>query len=476
MVPSCYGPAAQYPYETTIAQATSGSIGEIVKTEIPVPRLRSSDCDFSTQGFSFPGLENAYSDGYPEEENTPTITEGALGPKIKLEDFDSNLGSRAQEPACREDQQDGAQKKPSSLKASSDEVSVTAIDVLSRQLNIDIQARLLEYPCGCLASTDDVPPARCPLPSADENKQRVLAALDALLELKITPQKMSFVEELCEFIGMTFCHKYHSWRAKETLRIWCLDACFKSCGATTTPLTKDMLMIQDSMALLRSKLIKNAKTTEVVRYSNDSDTIPNHQDTHRIPPTALYQGLYPITVWPRNLVSPVQRNVRKVSKKPLTPRGLRTGNLYVYRLVGLPGEREHYKIGYTCCVSVWQRVKQWEKRCGHKTEIIYPSTTSEGLKIKHVQRLEQIVHADLKIYQRHEEYCRLCSARRDKKKGRHREWFKTCDYRIKAVIRKWRTWIEQCPYQEINGVWQLKEEYEKQLDSLCATAQDFCNC
>ena len=227
--------------------------------------------------------------------------------------------------------------------------------------------------------------------------------------------------------------------------------------------------------LRRNKSFEKATITEAIRKSIVSNTSNNPQDIYTMPSLPSHRNFYPVTVRARNLVSPARTYIRRISKKHLTPKALKTGYLYVYRLTGLPGERQLYKIGYTC-ISVRQRVQRWEKQCGHKVEITYPRNTSEGLAIKHVHRLEQLVHVDLKIYQRHELNCWKCTERRGGKKRSHREWFRTCEHRIKAVILKWRAWIAQSPYEEINGVWQLKEKYEEQLDGVCTPAQDLCTC
>ena len=472
MIRSDYGQLPQHPSKPINTRTKLGGICKAGNTEILNQSLGRLDCSTPTQPCPFGGLEGAISDEHFEEENARTRAKKASRPNIKLEKFDLNSNVWPSEPVPGAEQQEEQHPRV----GSSEDHFVTAIYFLSRLLNIDIQARLLESPCRCLASTAQVPPARCTTYTGDENKPQVVAALDTVSELKITTEKVSFAEKLDEFIDLTFCGKYHSWRARQTLRLWMwLDVDFEFRRAVPTPRTKDMLSIQENMALQRDMRFEKAKTTEAVPNSNISNTTTNIPDIHSVSSLASCHNSYPVTVRTRNITSPARTYIRRTSKKHLTPTALKTGYLYVYRLVGLPGERQLYKIGYTC-VGVRQRIRRWEEQCGHKAEIIYPSTISEGRAIKHVQRLEQLVHMDLKIYQRHERNCWKCSGRRDGKKRSHREWFRTCEYRIKAVIMKWRAWIEQRPYKDINGVWQLEERCERQLDGLCTPAQDLCNC
>ena len=205
--------AASVPSKPTITQARLGSICKSAKTEIKNQCSGRSECITPTQRCSIGGPEGTFSDEHLEEERIWTRTEKASRSNIKLEKFDININSWPQEPACGAEPQEVHHAQGES----GEEFSVTAIDLLSRLLSIDIQVRLQEFLCRCLASTAQVPPARCTAYTEGENKIRVMAALDTLSELKAAPEKMSFAKKLFEFVDLMFCGKFHSWQVRQTL-------------------------------------------------------------------------------------------------------------------------------------------------------------------------------------------------------------------------------------------------------------------
>ena len=84
-----------------------------------------------------------------------------------------------------------------------------------------------------------------------------------------------------------------------------------------------------------------------------------------------------------------------VIKKPLGPRDLKKGFIYIFWEVGQLGM---VKIGYTD--NRERRLKHWSTCC--KREYAYHKATSDNklAEIPHMSRVEELMHIELKEYQR----------------------------------------------------------------------------
>jgi hypothetical protein len=150
------------------------------------------------------------------------------------------------------------------------------------------------------------------------------------------------------------------------------------------------------------------------------------------------------------------KRILNVMRQPLRGAALKDGYIYVYKL---PHEKGFFKIGYTAR-DVHTRISEWERKCGHKVEIVYPPPEARHTKIRNVLRVEELVHAELESYRYREEGCQGCG-------GNHIEWFATSERHIKAVIAKWTAWIEQGRYYESTYHWILKPQDEDECDRMC---------
>lgn len=130
----------------------------------------------------------------------------------------------------------------------------------------------------------------------------------------------------------------------------------------------------------------------------------------------------------------------------------KAGHIYIY---WFPGNFGHLKIGVTSR-SVEERLREWERRCGHKThrdEVIFD--------VPHVYRVEKIVQAQLRDRRKKEIGCKGC--------GRcHKEWFEVSREVAIAEAKRWSDWMRSNPYEESgNGVWKLKKDEKANLKTLC---------
>ena len=119
------------------------------------------------------------------------------------------------------------------------------------------------------------------------------------------------------------------------------------------------------------------------------------------------------------------------------------------------------KIGCTTR-TVDKRLAEWEYKCKHFAEEQYRSP----FPVKHVARLEKLIHAEFSANRVIEPYCHGC-------KGKHIEWFRGLNLKIVIDrIKVWTDWIMKGPYKERSGPWQLKTGPDFELPEGCTTSED----
>ena len=131
------------------------------------------------------------------------------------------------------------------------------------------------------------------------------------------------------------------------------------------------------------------------------------------------------------------------------------GWIYIYQL---PNEVNTVKIGITQ-VSIEDRLDSWTEQCGHKPQIVYPSTESERVPVPNIYRLEALVQAELAATRLEETGC-SCGVR-------HIEWFEEALAHARKVVVKWSEWMRTDPYQEVQPqYWHLSLHYIPDLAEL----------
>ena len=142
----------------------------------------------------------------------------------------------------------------------------------------------------------------------------------------------------------------------------------------------------------------------------------------------------------------VNEFILKQANEPFTvnydpEKELGEGYLYVYWNEATFGVR---KIGFTT-YQVSDRLRQWEAECKHAAVKQYSSPS----KVRHAERVEQLVHADLLDYRVREPACRTCFKS-------HIEWFRDVDLPyIIGRIEAWSQWASEGPYEKVGGQWCL---------------------
>ena len=151
-----------------------------------------------------------------------------------------------------------------------------------------------------------------------------------------------------------------------------------------------------------------------------------------------------------------ERYVRGAIMKDLISREETEGFIYIY---WFPGNFGHLKIGVTTR-SPEERLREWQKQCGHDPILIYPAAEEDRVMIPHVYRVEKLVHAQLRDVRRKETRCEKCEKC-------HREWFEGPAKVAIATVKRWSAWISDEPYKLQGGVWRLSPIHKKNLNTLC---------
>lgn len=131
----------------------------------------------------------------------------------------------------------------------------------------------------------------------------------------------------------------------------------------------------------------------------------------------------------------VRQAIRKVLEKPLKESELEEKYLYIYWFSGNFG---HVKIGVTD--NVPNRLKSWEEKCKHTAQEHLQHPAGQRKVVKYAERVEQLVHMELKEVRFEEAKCQGCG-------GRHIEWFRTSAEHAAKVIKKYSAWMESNPFE-----------------------------
>ncbi|EXJ85485.1 hypothetical protein A1O1_05849 [Capronia coronata CBS 617.96] len=118
--------------------------------------------------------------------------------------------------------------------------------------------------------------------------------------------------------------------------------------------------------------------------------------------------------------------IRQTLVKPLTPTDMdRSGYIYMF---WHPGNFGYVKIGRAKDVA--SRLREWRSQCKYNLERHLPQEQGLELRVRHLHRIESLIHAELKDYRVYEPYCNAC-------KKQHVEWFKVAERYAIKVILKW---------------------------------------
>lgn len=334
---------------------------------------------------------------------------------------------------------------------------VSALEAFNELIpGCDARQRLQDNPNWCLANKRDG--TKCQSKVAQIKTAQLLSAL-ARLNIFIDQQQC--LDELTAFTKIAVCyHQQHSviWKLKSLLREYQSRSSIQD-SSTSSGLEIEKFQITDqSGSALTSQQTMPNHPSQTVKDLGNSLTVPFISITYWLRQTSAraigylpeYLPYQSPNLYPQSLKEKLQEQ----AKVPLFHGGRRLtsgqelderkdGYIYVYwnrASFGL------VKIGCTTR-DVDQRLVEWEEKCHHLVEEHYRSP----FRIKHVARVEKLLHAEFEEHRVFEPFCHGCG-------GKHIEWFRglNLDLVIKR-IEVWTEWIMKEPYEEHLGSWHLKD-------------------
>ena len=320
--------------------------------------------------------------------------------------------------------------------------------------------RFQDKPHWCLANRKDGSRCRSRMPL--RTKRELTQLLAELAELNKYGNMQECLDKLVAFTLIAVCsHQQDSiiWKLKLLVR-----ACRLKGSTQVISITSDLQTDRDrTVDPPESTLMKHESGLNPARKEERETKTPVIASAIKaLQYLPEYRSYHPSKLSPRS----VREQVVEQAKEPLfirDPRPTRRfqelderkdGYLYVYWNRASFG---FVKIGCTT-IDVDRRLQQWEDKCQHPAEEHYRSS----YRIKHVARVEKLIHTEFGEYRVFEPFCHGCC-------GSHIEWFSGLN--LGLVIKRmeaWTEWIMKEPYEEKLGCWRLKDGLEFELPQICA--------
>lgn len=353
---------------------------------------------------------------------------------------------------------------------------VSALDKFNEIIpRCDAMRRSQDKPNWCLANKQDGSRCRWGMPFRTQNKNTQLLA--ELAELNIYVNTQECLDKLVAFTLIAVCcHQQDSikWKLKSLLQSHILRSSTQVISITSDLQTERSRIVDASGSALTEQesglnLARKEKrriicpvTTSAIRVTYWLREPPS-QALYYLPE---YRPYHPSELYPRSVREWVVDQVKEplfIGNPRITSRfreldEREDGYLYVYWNRVSFG---HVKIGCTT-IDVDRRLQQREDKCRHLAEEHYRSR----FRIKHVARVEKLIHTEFREHRVFEPFCHGCG-------GRHIEWFRGLD--LGLVIKRieaWTEWIMKEPYEEKLGYWRLKDSLEFEFPQICATRNE----
>ncbi|MCJ1391669.1 hypothetical protein MMC18_004534 [Xylographa bjoerkii] len=294
---------------------------------------------------------------------------------------------------------------------------------------------------------DKVEHGTCPDVLSKERCQKHLAkakAENALRRLQEIHKPLSLpdlIKRLYGIVELMFCN-YHFDEANTEVMSWALSQGMSSSAPKACDSPPSVTLDPPKSTPFELKEAMKVAVKPDYNFCQLSSSKGGTTYTVGITPCVPYQ--------PRNTKDlSVKQCLAMCVIRPLSKQEEKMGFLYVYSTNGDFGSR---KIGVTAQKDgIDGRLKGWRSQCKADVNLVYPKE-GEPVLLKHVYRLEKLVHTELKNYRIGK--CNGCC--RTKK---HIEWSLASDALIVAVIRRWSAWIQSEPYEKYGHGWQLKSDF-----------------
>jgi hypothetical protein len=331
---------------------------------------------------------------------------------------------------------------------------------------ISIRSRVIEKPGTCVASLVKRPHERC---TAKVLGARIDTLSWGISRCNIEDDPTEFFGHIEQLIQVAMCRRHQqsamsSERQKKLedlvarfsdlidVELTEFQAWMDAITSSDPPARVQTPIVHTSPKETHSAVSKTTKTRNVQAApstTKSSTSIATSKTQAFLPGFEAYQPQ-----WSQDLS--VSAALRKKITEPLNPEALKDGFIYVF------WDKANFgtvKIGRTNNLAI--RLKRWNSDC-KRTHAYHPaSQRGELSQIPHVDRIEKLIHIELKG-SRWQRYCEHCNRN-------HREWFHADETLVTQIFRKWHDWIMQKPYALDEGTkkWVLRPEMMDTLAQVC---------
>lgn len=352
---------------------------------------------------------------------------------------------------------------------------VSALDKFNEIVSdCDVIQRFQDKLYECLANNKS--DARCEWTMSFRTSENIKQILTQLTEMNIYLNMQKWLDQLVAFIKIAVCHHQRDpiiRKLKSQLREDRSNRFAQITSITAVVKTeRDRSADQFESALMKSNSELNSTREERrVTTSIISSAIkitywlrePLRQTLHFLSEYRSYQ-------YPESRSRSIREWIVEQAKKSLFIRHSRNIStfqelnerkneyLYVY------WNRVSFELIKIECttIDVDRRLQEWENKCQRLIEKHYRSP----FKIKHVIRVEKLIHIEFREYRVSESFCHDC---RDK----HIEWFRGLNLGfVIKTIKAWTEWMMKEPYEKRLGCWRLKQTLESDMSQICVTPDE----
>ncbi|KAH7068931.1 meiotically up-regulated gene 113-domain-containing protein [Paraphoma chrysanthemicola] len=330
---------------------------------------------------------------------------------------------------------------------------------------MDIQSRVIEKQGKCVATKVGKPYERC---SSNGPGRSIELISEEISRCDIEATPLGFIEHIERLVRAVMCgtHRNVALSSKRQEKLKTLVTRFAHLSHVERSDFQTWVYAIAPRGLPVKVETRAVQVPRGIATSGDNDALEARAIPRAPPVTATrHTGETTSTVYLPGFVAfqpkttqnmTVAAALQKEIMKPLKPSAQEDGFIYVFWEEAQFGM---VKIGRTNNLD--RRLQEWNKKCQLTLKYHPASQRGEFAMIPNVNRIERLIHIELKQHRRRR-YCQRCDQH-------HQEWFEVGETLVTRVFNKWQNWIMQKPYifDAMTQEWVLRPDMIDSLAEVC---------